>query len=367
MKRSLVVAAALWAVPAMAAERWRLRYSYDSPDASEFVITGLAFPAPQRGMAVGYLDTGRKGKPFAVTTSDGGETWVPARIPEPAVSLFFLNDKAGWLVGRDNIWRTSDFGLNWKKLARAPGALRVYFRDDQRGWVVGTRKMVQETSDGGASWKDVEAAAQPKTTPDYTVYGAIAFANPEAGMITGWSTPPRRGDRTRPPDWVDPTERRPEWPGITITLQTKDGGVHWNVEETSMFGQITSLSLAPDKLGLGLVEFFDRFEYPSEVYAIGWQTGKSVRAFRRKDRAITDVLVTPQGPAYLAGIEPSGTLFRSPVPGKLKVLKSGDLDDWQDMEVDYRAVARRAILASAGPGRLWVATDTGMILALATE
>jgi hypothetical protein len=166
---------------------------------------------------------------------------------------------------------------------------------------------------------------------------------------------------------VDPSQRRREWPGIAITLQTKDAGVHWNAEETSMFGQITSLSLTPDKRGLGLVEFFDRFEYPSEVYAIDWQTGKSVRVFRRKDRAITDVLVTPQGQAYLAGFEPSGTLFRSPVPGKLKVLKSGNLEDWQDMEVDYRAVARRAILASAGPGGRWIATDTGMILALATE
>jgi hypothetical protein len=233
--------------------------------------------------------------------------------------------------------------------------------------VVGEKKVVKETRDGGASWKDVEAAAQPKTTPAYTAYGAIAFATPEAGMIAGWSTPPRPGDRSRPPDWVDPSQSRREWPTITITLQTKDGGVHWNAEETSMFGQITSLSLAADNRGLGLVEFFDRFEYPSEVYAIDWQTGKSVRAFRQKNRAITDVLVTPQGAAYLAGVEPPGTLFHSPVPGKLKVLKSEDLFDWKDMYVDYRAVGRRAILASAGPGRLWVATDTGMILALTTE
>jgi hypothetical protein len=34
------------------------------------------------------------------------------------------------------------------------------------------------------------------------------------------------------------------------------------------------------------------------------------------------------------------------------------------MQVDYRAVARRVILATAGPDHVWAATDTGMILKL---
>jgi hypothetical protein len=37
------------------------------------------------------------------------------------------------------------------------------------------------------------------------------------------------------------------------------------------------------------------------------------------------------------------------------------------MDVDYRAVARRARLAASDPGNVWVATDTGMILKLAAE
>jgi hypothetical protein len=149
-------------------------------------------------------------------------------------------------------------------------------------------------------------------------------------------------------------------------LETKDGGAHWNVAETSMFGQITSVSLAPDGRGLGLVEFFERFDYPSEVYRIEWRTGRTTRVFRRKDRAVTDLLLQPDGPAYLAAIEPPGTLLHSPIPGKLKILKSGNLDLWEEMPVDYRAIARRATLAAAGP-RMWVATDTGMILQLGSE
>jgi hypothetical protein len=34
------------------------------------------------------------------------------------------------------------------------------------------------------------------------------------------------------------------------------------------------------------------------------------------------------------------------------------------MPVDYRAVARRVILAAASPDDVWIATDTGMILKL---
>jgi hypothetical protein len=40
---------------------------------------------------------------------------------------------------------------------------------------------------------------------------------------------------------------------------------------------------------------------------------------------------------------------------------SGDLVNWVESEVDYRAVARRVILATAGE-HIWAATDTGMIL-----
>jgi hypothetical protein len=43
-------------------------------------------------------------------------------------------------------------------------------------------------------------------------------------------------------------------------------------------------------------------------------------------------------------------------------LKSENLTDWQEMPVDYRASAVRAVLRSSGDGSLWVATDSGMIL-----
>ena len=67
---------------------------------------------------------------------------------------------------------------------------------------------------------------------------------------------------------------------------------------------------------------------------------------------------------YLAGTEHFGKLQDLPIPRKVKIIRSDDASHWTEMEVDYRATARRVILATAGPNDLWAATDTGMILKL---
>jgi hypothetical protein len=101
------------------------------------------------------------------------------------------------------------------------------------------------------------------------------------------------------------------------------------------------------------------------VFRIDWTTGKSQRVFREKGRLITDAALPPTGPAYLAGVEKMDKLSDSPVPGKLKVVKSDDWSNWQEMNVDYRATAHRALLSAVDDRNIWVATDTGMILKLA--
>jgi hypothetical protein len=45
-------------------------------------------------------------------------------------------------------------------------------------------------------------------------------------------------------------------------------------------------------------------------------------------------------------------------------MKSADWSNWQEMEVDYRATAHRAMLSAVDDRNIWVATDTGMILKL---
>jgi hypothetical protein len=83
---------------------------------------------------------------------------------------------------------------------------------------------------------------------------------------------------------------------------------------------------------------------------------------------LTDVVAVSGTEAYVAAIAYPGALRRLPVPGRLHILHTRNLDAasplWEEMQVDYRATAARALLAAAGPDQLWAATDTGMILKL---
>jgi len=363
----LAILAAL-APLACAAERWSIRYFYDE-DESSLTLNDLQFPSPRRGVAAGYVTLKGRDRPAALLTGDGGEHWSLIQPPDIAHSLFFLNETVGWMVGRNGLYRTMQAGRSWEKLRSPPSVLRVFFLDEKRGWAVGHNKGIYATRDGGNSWTRVAVADQPKSDPETTVYGWITFASPRDGLITGWSRPPRRDEQRRLPDWMEPERaaRRREWPTLSILVDTRDGGESWRPSVTSMFGQITRVRLTPDGRGLGLVEFSHSFDWFSEVFRLDWRTGNSERCFRRADRDVTDVALITDGPGYLAAIEPQGSKVRLPIPGKLKVLRSRDLANWEEMEVDYRAFARRAVLAVAAPEQVWLATDTGMILKLVRD
>jgi hypothetical protein len=58
--------------------------------------------------------------------------------------------------------------------------------------------------------------------------------------------------------------------------------------------------------------------------------------YNATDRAITDVLLLPSGTGFLAGVEVAGKLQHTPIPRKLKILRSEDLTEWREMEVDYQ-------------------------------
>lgn len=352
------------AAQAVAEERWQLQYFYDE-DKSSLEIVDLKFPSAERGVAVGAVTEGSGSRPVALVTSDGGASWSIEKLKENPRSLFFLNENLGWMVTEKGIWQTREAGRSWRKLKSFSWALRVHFLDERRGWAVGLRKSVFETNDGGATWTAVSAAAEPKSNGEHTQYTWIDFADGQLGLITGFSRPPRR-DAPRLPEWVDPenARKRREWPSLTITLDTRDAGRTWKPASASMFGEITRVRFSPDGWGLGLIEFRGTFEWPCEVFRLD-SRGGSRRVYREKGRTINDLAVTKTGTAYLAGVETIGTLRGHPIPGRLAILRSQDLESWIAMEIDYRANARRVMLAKAPGEALWVGTDTGMILKLA--
>ncbi|MEP6716039.1 MAG: hypothetical protein ABJC09_10730 [Terriglobia bacterium] len=351
------------ALSAFGAQQWDIQYRYRQLD-STLTISDLSFPSAERGIACGYTtDRKEKDRPLVLVTADGGTSWAEVPVKEAGLSLFFLDDSTGWMVTDKGIWTTTESGRNWTKIKNSPGGmLRVWFLDRKHGFASGTERRVLETTDGGETWTPLALLSGIPGNAAFTTFGDIAFSEGR-GIISGWNIPPRRGG----PDWMEAgagTGRR-EIPHYAVLLETKDEGKTWTKSEASIFGQVTRLSLTPQGSALGLLEFKDLFEYPSEVQRINLHTGTSTMAFRQKDRAITDVrLFSGSNKGLIAGYETTGKVFRSPVPGKLRILNSADLEHWTEMPVDYRAVAHSAIIAGPDENHLWVATDTGMILKL---
>lgn len=345
---------------AFAADRLRMVYFHDEAK-SQLVLRDLAFNGNGAGIAVGTLQDARKNKPAALVTTDGGRTWTPAPLPGHGFWIF-MNRYTAWFGDGERVWHSEDLGLHWDR-ARGLGAVaRVYFVDEARGWAIGPRKGFWETTDGGKRWTKVPAGDEPATRKETTTYNCIAFATEKAGMVTGYSRPRQVG---RLPEWMLPESRPREVPTVTISFETRDQGKTWTHTAASLFGTITKVKLTPEGRGLALIEFFGEFPFASEVFAMNVREKSLRRSFRRADRSVTDVAFSGRA-AWLVAVEPPGEMLRSPIPGKLKLLTSNDLEQWSEIEVDYRAVATRAALAW-DRGRLWAATDTGMILSLPAE
>jgi photosystem II stability/assembly factor-like uncharacterized protein len=346
------------------AQRWQIQYFYDK-NKSTLRISDLQFASPTRGIAVGFIQEGSHHRPVSVVTSDGGAHWQLMDLKEPPVSLFFLHENLGWMVTTKGLWQTTEVGKSWRKIPGLPSdMLRVYFTDENNGLAAGAKKKVEETHDGGAHWKPMAVAAEPPGLPNYSVYNWIAFATPKVGLISGWNMPPRRFPQ-RLPDWMDPEEAmsRLETPHLSYSLVTNDGCKTWQPHSSSLFGDISRIRFGPAGKGLGLIEYSNSFRYPSEAYKIDWVTGTSATVYRDRRFAISDIWLTPDGTAYLAGVVVTGQV-RNVVPGKVKVLRSRDYSTWTELPVDYRATANRATLAVIDEDHMWLATDNGMILKL---
>ncbi|MGA7241045.1 MAG: hypothetical protein WBY44_35510 [Bryobacteraceae bacterium] len=344
--------------------RWRMKYFYDQEKTS-LTINDFVFPSAKYGIAVGYVTEGKREDPTQLITADGGDHWALSPLKETPISLFFLDDSLGWMVTTKGLWRTTEAGRNWTKMPKIPGdILRVCFTSEKAGYAVGLKKVVLQTHDGAQTWAPVKQAADQPGDPHYSAYVWVAFATPKIGLVTGTNDPPRRF-APEFPDWLDPaaTLRMRDIPHLTYSLITLDGGETWRSKSASLLGQTARFRLNPDGKGIGLIEYSELSQIPSEVYMIDWRSSVSTRVYKDPKINITDIWLDSDGTAFLSGIEEPGRL-RDIIPGKVVVLTSKDYKTWERMPVDYRASAIRPMLAGPDAQHRWMATDNGMILKL---
>ena len=386
---------ALFSLPALA-QSWDLRYFYDDVDERLYFVD-LVFASAQRGVGVGLVvdeDAGREKDPVAVVSSDGGETWDRLKLDDYPLSLFFLDDSVGWMVGEKGLWKTLESGRTWKRVSKhGRGEIRrVWFFNEQHGFAVGEEARVLETHDGGVNWDPVTL---PEELPKDTLFSQIVFSGNQ-GMIIG-----HVGGTLalRRPLWIYPElfEKLPRIAHKTIELRTANGGASWVVSKANLSGTIREVALelgnpnatelndansnnrksgrrrAPSVAdSLVLITYEQPYRAPSAVVHVDLNAPNKTTTFSESHRLFSSVrLFPPQvggGPrGFLAGVEPPGEIPLLPIPGRVVVYQSEDLNHWEPMEVDYRADAHSVVLAGSSPQNLWMATDTGMILHLVPE
>jgi photosystem II stability/assembly factor-like uncharacterized protein len=346
---------------AQAARSWKTQFSYQKID-SALELRDFRCPSAQRCIAAGVISekSGHQ-QGVVVLTNDGGKQWSQVEVREHPLSLFFLNDSVGWMVTDRAIWSTVESGRTWTRLEGAKGAVRVHFLDPSHGYAIGYPKVVYETIDGGKKWMKLAAAALPPTEAQETVYDCIAFSG-KHGVIAGNLV----RDNGRSPIWLDPELGRYQREHQTkvAILETFDGGSTWQASTLPIVGTLAQLRFAMDGSAIILVQYTNYFSLPASVYKTRLKAIGALTIFEERDRAVTDVDLLPDGSAMLASIEPPGSSNQIPIPGKVKMLESSNLKVWREMDIDYRAVAERTILALVDAQHAWIATDTGMILNL---
>ena len=351
----------LSSLPALhAAARWKIQYFYDQPGAN-FNIRDMECPNARRCVAAGII-TDRKDRQqgAVVVTSDGGAHWSQHEVKEQPLSLFFLDETLGWMVTDRGLWSTVEGGRTWTKVENRKGILQTQFLDANHGYIAGASNLFAETTDGGKTWTQ-RPEANKSENPRAVTYSSITFLGPHGVVVGGL-------DPTGPLPKSEKRAATTPAVGPTMFLETLDNGKTWNSASLSIEADVARLRLSKQGFVIALLVYPG--PHPQLASAIfltplGQPTSRMI--FGERDRAATDVAVLDDGSGIVVAVEPPGNSSEIPIPGKLKILKSKNLKAWEEMDVDYRAVAQEALIAVADAGHIWVATDTGAILALVDQ
>lgn len=119
-----------------------------------------------------------------IRTTDGGNTWSAQTSPSGQTlrNVHFVNAQIGCIVGdAGTILRTTNGGATWA--AQTSGTTQdlhdVFLLDAQNGWATGNNSTALKTTNGGMTW------VPTSVTPNNLQLRAIAFLNPDTGLVVG--------------------------------------------------------------------------------------------------------------------------------------------------------------------------------------
>jgi len=259
---------------------WRVQRSN-----TDHALAKVFFLDELRGFAVGgrhreqhLAIQGNQG--VILATRDGGESWRRVFSGEGAYlcDVCFVGDRVGYAVGEYGVvLKTTDGGEHWRHLANTGTKhwlLTVHFVDENHGWAAGESGTTIATEDGGESWRRCNA---PTTTAPFgfpAEIRSICFLD----RRQGWAA----GDRG-------------------TFLRTDDGGRTWRRQELGLPPQVA------DVVHFNAVRFFDRQQglAVAEPGTALYRTQDGGRTWRREEgpaeTAFYDVCFDPRGDAWAVG------------------------------------------------------------------
>ena len=144
----------------------------------------MNYPHPSSRMPLPFAQ-------YIYTTNDGGGTWTPKASPVKIGTIFFLDAKLGWMLGKSDpdptqksiLFRTIDGGNTWMQISSdspVPLGSTLQFIDDMTGFAYSSfitadfyvdfdnrldsnnsGAAIFTTADGGRSWTEIQPIINP--------------------------------------------------------------------------------------------------------------------------------------------------------------------------------------------------------------
>ena len=175
------------------------------------------------------------------SSNDGGKTWISyedsdviSGLKNNSSSMVWAKDgKRVWIIGEQStILHSNDGGKQWKQQFTGIDddiLFDVAFdKEGKIGWAVGEVRSILKTTDGGEHWQRVRNFPQKltdETRPDEVrqfVYYSVHVSS-DGQQI-----------------WMVGEEGK--------IAHSSDAGLHWNLQQTPSFGQLTDLQISEDGL-----------------------------------------------------------------------------------------------------------------------